>query len=119
MAYGIGSIANPGILWVEVLVEPFIQVFLDFLFYFFLSFVFLHKNFLFSINKFIRYNKIHFLGLMSTSAIIYWTLHKLSIPVDIRNVCVFLAPVFASLTSIAGFLITKVLFIFKNENFVL
>ena len=50
---------------------------------------------------------INFKGLMSTSAIIFWTLHKLSIPVDIRNVCVFLAPVFASFTSVAGFLITK------------
>lgn len=49
-------------------------------------------------------------GLMSTSAIIYWTLHKLAIPVDIRNVCVFLAPVFASFTSIAAFLMTKVFF---------
>jgi hypothetical protein len=27
---------------------------------------------------------------MSTAAIIYWTLEKLSIPIDIRNVCVFL-----------------------------
>ena len=48
-------------------------------------------------------------GLMSTSAIIYWVLHKLSLPVDIRNVCVFLAPVFASMTSIAAYLMTKVM----------
>jgi len=34
-------------------------------------------------------------GLMSTSAIIYWTLNFFYIPVEIRNVCVFLAPVFA------------------------
>lgn len=44
---------------------------------------------------------------MLTSGSIYWTLHALSIPVDIRNVCVFIAPVFASFTSIAAFLLTK------------
>jgi dolichyl-diphosphooligosaccharide--protein glycosyltransferase len=46
---------------------------------------------------------------MGTSAIIYWTLHKLSIPVDIRNVCVFLAPVFAAFTAIAAYLMTNVI----------
>lgn len=46
-------------------------------------------------------------GLMTTSYAIYWVLHKLSLPVDIRNVCVFLAPVFAALTSIVTYLMTK------------
>lgn len=44
---------------------------------------------------------------MSTSAIIYWTLHKLSLPVDIRNVCVFLAPIFSAFTSISAYLMTS------------
>ena len=48
-------------------------------------------------------------GLMATSAITYWTLQKLSFPVDIRNVCVFLAPIFASFTSLAAYLMTKVI----------
>jgi len=46
-------------------------------------------------------------GLMTTSYIIYWVLHKLSVPIDIRNVCVFLAPVFAAFTSIAAYLLTR------------
>eukprot|EP01017_Pseudomicrothorax_dubius_P006254 TRINITY_DN11755_c0_g1_i1.p1 TRINITY_DN11755_c0_g1~~TRINITY_DN11755_c0_g1_i1.p1 ORF type:complete len:762 (+),score=212.95 TRINITY_DN11755_c0_g1_i1:119-2404(+) len=46
-------------------------------------------------------------GLMTTAGIIYWGLHALSIPVDIRNVCVFLAPIFAAFTAIAAFLLTK------------
>lgn len=46
---------------------------------------------------------------MTTSASIYWVLHKLSIPVDIRNICVFLAPVFAAFTSIAAYLMTNVI----------
>ena len=87
MAFGIGLTPNPGTLWEEVLEEPSTLV---------------------SLKGFNLFLCIYLKGLMSTSAIIYWTLHKLSIPVDIRNVCVFLAPVFASLTSIAGFLITKV-----------
>lgn len=46
-------------------------------------------------------------GLMSTAAIIYWTLEKLSLPVDIRHVCVFLAPVFSSFTAISAYALTK------------
>ncbi|KAJ2710391.1 oligosaccharyl transferase stt3 subunit, partial [Coemansia spiralis] len=34
-------------------------------------------------------------GIMVTSAAIYNALHLLNIPVDIRNVCVFLAPAFS------------------------
>lgn len=34
-------------------------------------------------------------------------LHKLAIPIDIRNICVFLAPLFASFTAIAAYLLTS------------
>jgi dolichyl-diphosphooligosaccharide---protein glycosyltransferase len=44
---------------------------------------------------------------MTTSYSIYWALHKLAIPIDIRHVCVFLAPVFAAFTSIVTYLLTK------------
>ncbi|KAJ1964137.1 oligosaccharyl transferase stt3 subunit [Dipsacomyces acuminosporus] len=46
-------------------------------------------------------------GIMVTSATIYNALHFLNIPVDIRNVCVFLAPVFSALTAIATYHLTK------------
>ena len=35
-------------------------------------------------------------GLMVTSGLIYWILHAINFTVDIRNVCVFLAPLFSS-----------------------
>lgn len=44
---------------------------------------------------------------MMTSGVIYWVLHALSIPVEIRNVCVFLAPVFSAFTAVAAYLMTK------------
>jgi dolichyl-diphosphooligosaccharide---protein glycosyltransferase len=44
--------------------------------------------------------------MQSTSGFLYIVLHKLAIPIDIRNICVFLAPIFASLTSIAAYLLT-------------
>lgn len=44
---------------------------------------------------------------MLTSGSIYWVLHKLSIPIDVRNVCVFIAPIFSAFTSIAAYLMTK------------
>ena len=37
----------------------------------------------------------------------YMALHKLAIPVDIRNICVFTAPIFASFTAIAAYLLTS------------
>jgi len=46
-------------------------------------------------------------GLMVTSATIYHVLHFLNITIDIRNVCVFLAPLFSSLTTIITFIFTK------------
>lgn len=44
---------------------------------------------------------------MLTSGFIHKVLHLLGFPVDIRNICVFLAPGFAALTSIAGYLFAK------------
>jgi len=46
-------------------------------------------------------------GLMSTSAAIYHFAHFIGFPVEIRNVCVFLAPSFAGLTALATYLFTK------------
>jgi dolichyl-diphosphooligosaccharide--protein glycosyltransferase len=45
-------------------------------------------------------------GLMATSGVIYNILHSLNLPVDIRNVCVMLAPVFSALTAWATYLFT-------------
>lgn len=46
-------------------------------------------------------------GLMVTSGAIYHALRTLTIPVDIRNVCVLLAPGFSGLTAIAAYLLTN------------
>lgn len=46
-------------------------------------------------------------GLMVTSAAIYHALQFIHITIDIRNVCVFLAPLFSSLTTIITYLLTK------------
>ena len=46
-------------------------------------------------------------GLMVTSGIIYHVLRFLSMPVDIRNICVLLAPGFSGLTAFASYLITS------------
>jgi dolichyl-diphosphooligosaccharide--protein glycosyltransferase len=46
-------------------------------------------------------------GLMFTSAILHWLCNTLLFPVDIRNICVFLAPVFASLTAISSYYFVK------------
>ena len=44
---------------------------------------------------------------MVTSAAIYNVLHFFNITIDIRNVCVFLAPLFSSLTTLITFVLTK------------
>lgn len=44
---------------------------------------------------------------MVTSGIIYHFLHAISVPVDIRNICVLLAPVFSGLTAYASYLLTN------------
>ena len=43
-------------------------------------------------------------GLMATSGVIYNALHALNLPVDIRNVCVLLAPGFSALTAWATYM---------------
>ncbi|KAJ5313875.1 uncharacterized protein N7443_000759 [Penicillium atrosanguineum] len=45
-------------------------------------------------------------GLMVTSGVIYHILRFLTIPVDIRNICVLLAPAFSGLTALAMYLLT-------------
>ncbi|XP_013396956.1 dolichyl-diphosphooligosaccharide--protein glycosyltransferase subunit STT3B [Lingula anatina] len=46
-------------------------------------------------------------GLMVTSGTIHWLLNLLNIPIHIRDICVFLAPMFSGLTAIATYLLTK------------
>lgn len=43
-------------------------------------------------------------GLMATSGVIYNILHALNLPVDVRNVCVLLAPGFSALTAWATYM---------------
>lgn len=46
-------------------------------------------------------------GLMITSTVLYNVLHFIHITLEIRNICVFLAPLFSSFTTIVTFLLTK------------
>ena len=46
-------------------------------------------------------------GLMVTSGVIYHLLRFLTLPVDIRNICVLLAPAFSGLTAFATYLLTS------------
>ncbi|PSN60811.1 oligosaccharyl transferas-like protein subunit [Corynespora cassiicola Philippines] len=46
-------------------------------------------------------------GLMVTSGVIYHLLRFLTLPVDIRNICVLLAPAFSGLTALATYLLTS------------
>nr|XP_039267682.1 dolichyl-diphosphooligosaccharide--protein glycosyltransferase subunit STT3B-like [Styela clava] len=46
-------------------------------------------------------------GLMITAGGIHWILNALHLTVHIRDVCVFLAPLFSGLTAISTFLLTK------------
>lgn len=46
-------------------------------------------------------------GLMVTAGLIHYVLNLLHITVHIRDVCVFLAPVFSGLTAISTFLLTR------------
>lgn len=45
-------------------------------------------------------------GLMLTAAISYWALNAINITINIRNVCVFLAPVFSANAAISSYLLT-------------
>ncbi|XP_060518289.1 dolichyl-diphosphooligosaccharide--protein glycosyltransferase subunit STT3A isoform X2 [Cylas formicarius] len=49
-------------------------------------------------------------GLMITSATLYRLCQFLHIDIDIRNVCVFVAPLFSSLTTLITYLLTKEVF---------
>ncbi|CCD24678.1 dolichyl-diphosphooligosaccharide--protein glycosyltransferase subunit STT3 NDAI_0D03640 [Naumovozyma dairenensis CBS 421] len=46
-------------------------------------------------------------GLMTTSALIWHTLRKIGLPIDIRNICVLFAPAFSGVTAIATYYLTK------------
>ena len=46
-------------------------------------------------------------GLMLTSGLIHWALNCLHIPIHIRDICVFLAPIFSGLTAMATYLLTS------------
>ncbi|XP_053408984.1 dolichyl-diphosphooligosaccharide--protein glycosyltransferase subunit STT3B-like [Mercenaria mercenaria] len=46
-------------------------------------------------------------GLMVTSGSIHWLLHMLNIPVHIRDICVFLAPIFSGMTAVSVYLFTR------------
>lgn len=48
-----------------------------------------------------------FPGIMLTSSIIKWTMDFLAFPLDIRHICVFLAPVFSGFTAVSCYLLTK------------
>jgi len=44
---------------------------------------------------------------MFTSAFLHWLCNTLLFPIDIRNICVFLAPVFAAFTAISSYFLVK------------
>lgn len=46
-------------------------------------------------------------GLMVTSAVLYHFMNFFHVTIDIRNVCVFLAPLFSSLTTLVTYHLTK------------
>ena len=51
---------------------------------------------------------------MVTSAAIYHILHAINFTIEIRNVCVFLAPLFSSLTTLVTYHLTKELKVIKR-----
>lgn len=57
-------------------------------------------------------------GLMITSAALYHVLHFFHITIDIRNVCVFLAPLFSSFTAIVTYHFTKELKVRKTTSLI-
>ncbi|KAI9024021.1 oligosaccharyl transferase stt3 subunit [Hyaloraphidium curvatum] len=52
-------------------------------------------------------------GIMLTSGLIHYVLNFLNFPIHIREVCVFLAPVFSGLTAFAAYLLTSEI---KNQS---
>lgn len=61
----------------------------------------------FALNIYLYFLGTIYPGLMVTSATIYKLCWMLNITIDIRNVCVFLAPLFSSFTTIITYLLTK------------
>jgi len=58
-------------------------------------------------------------GLMLTASILHQVLNSVNLTIDIRNVCVFLAPLFSSFTTILTYFLTKefgVSTVFVNSN---
>jgi asparagine N-glycosylation enzyme membrane subunit Stt3 len=55
-------------------------------------------------------------GLMATSGVIYNILHAINLPVDIRNICVLLAPGFSALTAWATYMCIQSFSLLKNRN---
>lgn len=92
-----GSTIWHGIHSVELLVVPFIQVWGDNSMH--------HMRVTLLCCKI--YSYIFVIGLMVTSAALFKVLHFLNITIDIRNICVFLAPFFSSLTTLITYLLTK------------
>ncbi len=45
-------------------------------------------------------------GLMLTAAVFYWVLNALHITINIRNMCVFIAPIFSANAAISSYLLT-------------
>jgi dolichyl-diphosphooligosaccharide--protein glycosyltransferase len=52
-------------------------------------------------------------GIIVTAGAIHWIVNALNFPVHIREVCVFFAPLFSTLTAVSAYLLTKEL---KNES---
>ncbi|KAL3898556.1 MAG: hypothetical protein SGCHY_002657, partial [Lobulomycetales sp.] len=46
-------------------------------------------------------------GIMVTAGIMHWFVNLLNFPIDIREICVFLAPVFSAFTAFATYLLTS------------
>lgn len=49
----------------------------------------------------------NFLGLMVTASVLHYILNTIHLTIDVRNVCVFFAPLFSSFTTIVTYLLTK------------
>jgi dolichyl-diphosphooligosaccharide--protein glycosyltransferase len=46
-------------------------------------------------------------GLMLTAAVFYWVMHFLHLTINIRNMCVFIAPIFSALAATSSYLLTS------------
>lgn len=46
-------------------------------------------------------------GLMVTARFMHWFLNAINISINVRNMCVFLAPIFAAITAVATYLLTS------------